>query len=73
MSNTAQEILACRQTFSLINGLVEVWFDDNKVPEEYRMSIPLLLLFQEDEENNGERVVSFFVGILFNHVSLGNC
>ena len=73
MSTIIETILNNRQTLDFVDGLVERWLQDNDVPEEYKMSVPFVLLYQI-QINEKERMlsVSFLVGPLLNQ-SLGNC
>jgi hypothetical protein len=73
MLATIQNVMECKQTIAMVDELVQCWFDDNKIPEEYRMSVPLMLLF-EKKEKEGMLLVSLYLGVLYNrHVVVGNC
>ena len=66
-----QEVLYHKGMLKLVNVLVENWMYDHEVPSKYRMSVPLVLLFEKSEEN-GNAQISFRVSPLLNHTQ-GNC
>ena len=73
MQKNSDDFLSYKRTIDMIGMLVENWFDANEVPEQYRMSIPLILLF-EKKQVSGATNISFFVSYLSNQKeAIGNC
>lgn len=71
MSTVTKKFLAHKRMPTLVDELLEKWFEENRVPSGYRMSIPLVLLFQET--NNVDcGSLDFFVGVLPDQKE-GNC
>lgn len=71
---TPMEVLSFENASEIIDGVIAGWFDDNGIPEEYRMSVPFMLFFQK-EESLDDVEVSFAIVPIYKiyYENIGNC
>lgn len=67
MSSNIGNILINKDYVNGVDSLLDQWFLENDIPLEYRMSVPLMLVFLEAGKINGVSVIEMEVLPISNH------